>query len=531
MSFSIKHLVALCIVLIFVLDFFNSAAEYDAIMRNLSTNHHTDLHSQINLFNFVTLINATIDPVVDASLPAMAKAYHPGNLCPLRHKVLSKMMKGETVDVLIIGGSVTYGAELKDRLHKRWSYPFSELLNSKWYNGSFNVNNIAIGACNIDTWIYKVSTLPIADIIIIDLSVNDQGFDLQALPHFYRTFIQLLDKLPHHPALYFHLAYRSALREPNEINGHCPGANQSIVFPSGIMFCKRWWEMSSYVALVLKEYQVPHISYRDLTWPDYFHSSDQLEYFWNGLSHPDEKAHRLMAKLIAFGLYLSLKAAAHTTSCLNDTYHYIQPGQHDDGIQPLCKHPITQMMATDEKTSEASFRLAEIKNTASAGTGGSAVGGAWKFDSDSKQKYGYILRATKCTSDCLATESDRTLSLAIELSEDPVIQIYYLKSFTEDMGVVSVWIDDLVDSAIQLDGKWSLRVSDNLAFEEGFKIPFSVARVVTLSRNPFERVSSVIKGDHMIIPSMRAGKHILHISARTVDMPTLKWKLIGVTTC
>ena len=44
------------------------------------------------------------------------RVYHGGNACPFRRVVLSKMAKSEQIEIVIVGGSVTYGADLRDRL-------------------------------------------------------------------------------------------------------------------------------------------------------------------------------------------------------------------------------------------------------------------------------------------------------------------------------------------------------------------------------------------------------------------------------
>jgi len=44
------------------------------------------------------------------------RVYHTGNACPFKRSVLSKIAKSETVEIIIVGGSVTYGADLRDRM-------------------------------------------------------------------------------------------------------------------------------------------------------------------------------------------------------------------------------------------------------------------------------------------------------------------------------------------------------------------------------------------------------------------------------
>ena len=67
--------------------------------------------------------------------------------------------------------------------------------------------------------------------------------------------------------------------------------------------------MQDFVAITLNKFKVPFVSYRDLVWPDYLNPPATLPVLWNGKSHPDKKAHSLIAKLVAFGFMMQLKEA------------------------------------------------------------------------------------------------------------------------------------------------------------------------------------------------------------------------------
>lgn len=45
---------------------------------------------------------------------------------------------------------------------------------------------------------------------------------MQALPQLYNTFIQLLDRIPNHPAILFHQAFRTARYDTGDLNFNCP---------------------------------------------------------------------------------------------------------------------------------------------------------------------------------------------------------------------------------------------------------------------------------------------------------------------
>lgn len=227
-----------------------------------SSSQLEDIHKTVRLGKLVAAVNESLHDTIDASIPDMSKVYHEGNLCPFRRKIISKMAKSQDIEIMIVGGSVTYGADLKDRLNQRWSHRFEQIMNSGWYDGKIKINNKGVGACNIDVWIDRVPEFKSADLIIVDLSVNDQGFDLQALPHLYHSFIQLIDALPNHPALLFHQAFRTAKYDHGDIQAHCPKLEDQGTCCNGYLYCKRWWDMQDFVAIPLSQYRVPFISFR-----------------------------------------------------------------------------------------------------------------------------------------------------------------------------------------------------------------------------------------------------------------------------
>lgn len=486
------------------------------------------LEEHIHLGKLLREINKTNDDVVDHSIHEMEGVYHKGNICPFMRTVGSKIHENKSFKILIIGGSVTYGADLRDRNNQRWSNKFTQIMNSGWHNQSVNVVNGAIAACNVDSWIYRVKTFGDADLIIIDTTVNDQGFDLQALPLLYHTFIQLIDNLPSHPALLFHQAFRSALRDKNDINKHCP--NDYISNDQGILVCRKWWEMQDFVTKTLKHFRIPYVSYRDLVWPDYYHPPANLESVWNGMSHPDYHAHAMIAKLISYGVYNLLKEIKHihyTKHCeQTNSIHYISPHLKDASIQELCPHPLVDMQANTDPLSYQSFRFTNIQPPIPIEIN------HWRFYNDSKQKFGWILELnqTYLHSQCPASTPDRgiicesllprvTLSLNIEVSQqNPIIQLLFLKSYDERMGIASLWLDDYRNESIEINSRWDLS--------------YSVTRYASLSPKELTNVSSIIKGDNIILSRLLPGSHVLHISPKNIiEQNNYKWKLLGVIAC
>lgn len=65
------------------------------------------------------------------------------NPCPFREKVLLKMSRNETINLTVVGGSLTKGAIVNNN---RWSNKLSDFLNNGWYTNEIKVTNIAVGA-------------------------------------------------------------------------------------------------------------------------------------------------------------------------------------------------------------------------------------------------------------------------------------------------------------------------------------------------------------------------------------------------
>lgn len=479
--------------------------------------------ASIDIAALFNRINHTLDDmIVDATMEDMSYAYYGGNLCPFKRKISNKLINNEEIKILIVGGSVTYGADLRNRMKQRWSYSFTEMMNSGWYGGKIEVSNIGVGACNIDVWINRVREFVKADLIIVDLSVNDQGFDLQALPLLYETFIQLIDNLPNKPAIYFHYAFRGAKMDTVDIQDHCP--NEYIKCCHGEMFCKRWWEMQDFVGQTLRKYGIPFVSYRDLVWPVYEHPSHQLIHFWNGLSHPDHKAHSLIAKLIAFGFMSQLQDSNRVLHCTEETNQYTKAIANDNTVKPLCLQPLVKMAANDEKTSRSTFLL--HPKDASKSDLETTEFHHWTYQADSRNKFGWIVKTTaddvrkicQGKTSCAEMIEQFDLPLAVTVSADePIIQVSYLKSYHENMGTVKIWLDNDYEHAILLNGKWDLS--------------YSVTRLITISKEELTGVSMYIKGDAFILPGLTKGDHILHISVPACEQDNFKWKLLSVVAC
>lgn len=83
------------------------------ILLQSSIQHQVSNH--IHIGKFLDVIDVEIDKIVDVSLLQLVHAYHNGNHCPFKKKIVAKMIKGEDILIDVIGGSVTWGAELQNR--------------------------------------------------------------------------------------------------------------------------------------------------------------------------------------------------------------------------------------------------------------------------------------------------------------------------------------------------------------------------------------------------------------------------------
>lgn len=431
---------------------------------------------------------------------------------------MSKLAAGQKLKILIVGGSVTYGADLADRMGQRWSNYFSKLLNSGWYSGGLDIVNIGVGACNVDVWMYKVNQMSDADLVIVDLTVNDQGFDLQALPHLYRTFIQLIDDQPNHPALLFHQAFRTAKRDFGDIKVHCPEENAHGTCCNGFFFCKRWWDMQDFVGIALNRLGVPFMSYRDLAWPTFESPPDNLDVWWNGMSHPDHRAHKMIAKLLAFGFMMQVKEAHDSTHCTvdGDNSRYVSALEIDATVRPICAAPLTAYHVGDNPES-VKFIPAKLVEGANM----------WRFYNDSQLKFGWILDKSKeeialtCGGQpwCPQAVEASVASFEIHMGASPRLQISFLKSQDANMGSIAAWVDDNKAETVLINGFWDLG--------------YSVAHTMTFTNVPLVNYSTAVVGDAGLFPSLTPGQHTLHLALppKSNNHPRFKWKLLGITAC
>lgn len=241
-----------------------------------------------------------------------------------------------------------------------------------------------------------------------------------------------------------------------------------------------------------------------------------------------------MAKLISYGMRSLIEEAEHVKGCHEkESERYMS--KHGDTEERLkvaltvCPVPLLKLQASLEPSSESDFTPHIVKSTAS-----------WRFYNDTGLKYGWILDATQeqlkaanaaCPSSrrrlqnrerirraaaCEDFTASSRLSFKMTFGATPVLQLSYLKSYTDNMGSVRVWLDDDMSQFVDLPSKWD--------------DPYSVAHYTTLSATPLN-VSTYALGEWRHLPTLTSGLHTVHIGPVPFGGENFKWKLYSITSC
>ena len=259
--------------------------------------------------------------------------------------------------------------------------------------------------------------------------------------------------------------------------------------------------------------------------------------------HPDHKAHALMAKLIAFGFRSLIEEGEHVKNCHEkESERYVSKhGEKEERLKTAltaCPVPLLKLQASLDPSSETEF----VPHIVPKRTTSSSLP-SWRFYNDTGLKYGWILDATQeqlkaADSACLSSVRQRqlgsrrhlttttvgcedftaasSLSFKMTFGDVPVLQLSYLKSYTDNMGTARVWVDDDRTQFVELHSKWD--------------DPYSVAHYTTLSPVPLN-VSTYALGEWRQLASLTPGLHTVHIGPAPFSEGNFKWKLYSVTSC
>lgn len=87
------------------------------------------------------------------------------------------------------------------------------------------------------------------------------------------------------------------------------------------------------------------------------------------------------------------------------------------------------------------------------------------------------------------------------------------------MGAAILWVDNAPENNVTLESYW--------------KDEFSVTHYTTIISQTMANVNAIVMGEHFLVPSLKPGKHIVHIAAPSFAgrRGKYKFKLIGLTSC
>ena len=248
-----------------------------------------------------------------------------------------------------------------------------------------------------------------------------------------------------------------------------------------------------------------------------------------------------MAKLIAYGIRSLIVESEHVKNCHekeSERYvsKYSDKGERLKAAVTVCPVPLLKLQASLDPISESEFASYIVPKPSSL----SSSIPVWRFYNDTGLKYGWILDVTQeqfkatsaaCPSSrrnlksrryltrCEDFTSASSLSFKMTFGDSPVLQLSYLISYTDNMGVARVWIDDDREHFVELPSKW-----------QDPYVLVSVAHYTTLSPVP-PNISAYALGEWKQLASLTPGPHTVHIGPAPFTGAKYKWKLYSVTSC
>jgi hypothetical protein len=407
---------------------------------------------------------------------------------------------------------MTGGAGLKAG-EINWAENLQIILNSGWYESLFGLDNDALGGCGIDYFIENISerTLGLADLLILDFSVNDFTIPLETLTSHYYAFIQFISELQNPPAMFFHLTLRLPM----------PSLNYDDVIKEMLSTGSVWWKMHDHATAAMEHFGVPYISYRNLIWPNFDQPPKNLLSYWQDV-HPNGNVHLLAGKLISYGILRlvqdSIAADQSQSNCTNKPY--VTNDNRNGSLKLWCPKPIEMMEAGLSMPNHRTFKIVNRHRRFETHN--------WRYFADSKNKFGWIM-LFNCSSTtyrhchdgtvCQAYEDAHTLSIKVSVGENPLVRIGYLMSYAT-MGKVRVWLDDDRDNFIVIDAQWSLQTS--------------ITRFALISSKPLKPADMFQTSirSYYVLDNLTPGTHIVRFTPHGWMVGTnFKWKLTQIATC
>jgi hypothetical protein len=351
-------------------------------------------------------------------------------------QVISDLEAGKKkhVQVLVIGGSMTAGHAAGDH-PGAWPRKLEILLQALWGPESFTVTNIARPAVPYNYWLQnfaRIVEFGHFDIIIGDFAVNDQvDYDKQnetamAVNKTQYSLLNQLVHLPFRPAVLLVESFRTAGPSQSDANRHC-GQNRKKVDTQWI--CPQWWMPQTWREQAVRFNSVPIVSYRDAVWPLHEYPPTNIEYYWDGLSHPLFNAHVMMAEALLFG-FLAVQRNVEGLLKNYDSSDFPVPillPVHD-----VCVHTTTKYLAENGNNDTSRF----------PGWNSPKDSYCWQYRADSRDKFGWIAETSKKSILCAAANHSALFQVNMDVGESGIVILSYLASYDERMASALVWIVD-----------------------------------------------------------------------------------------
>lgn len=236
--------------------------------------------------------------------------------------------------ILAIGGSMTAGFDLPGH-RGTWPEVMKDLFASKVIITALAGSGQGSEYFSKDPTFWASIKANPPDILIVEFGINDQqvgltGMESRTYPqHLYEFLTRIKQVSPKTQIMALvasrittDINHRGIRKYLNEL---CPVPTEETALTIytksdgvQIAWCHNWWHVATIQQTVYRELGIPYFSYRDAIWPFLHTPVDSLTIKWNGESHPDGYAHRLMA----MGL-LKLITMVCETTCSHPDNDYL----------------------------------------------------------------------------------------------------------------------------------------------------------------------------------------------------------------
>jgi hypothetical protein len=427
-------------------------------------------------------------------------------------KVVSELEAGKKnhIHILVIGGSMTAGHEAGE-YPGAWPRKLEILLQALWGPESVTVTNIARPGTGYNYWTRNFASIVEYgnfDIIIGDFAVNDQvdyadqDEKAMALNKTQYSLLNLLVHLPFHPATVLVETFRTSGADERDAHLHCKEHRKKV---GTQWICPQWWMPQTWREQAVHFNSVPIVSYRDAVWPLRDDPPANLQYYWDGLSHPFFNAHVMVAEALLFQFLAVRRNAAFLSTYASSDFHVPNlPPAHD-----VCVNTTTKYLAENGSNDTSRF----------SGWNNPKDSHCWQYRTDSRDKYGWIAETSKESDRCTAAANHSALfQINMDVGENGIVILSYLASYDERMASARVWVVDESGKAL----------SSNYTINSWHKEQTSIETSTILHvprHNNFTTVNKFSTVNVQLLPGTS------HASQKDSENGVDKFKLLGLMSC